>query len=173
MPYDYLIEEIKKKVGICLGLLSRTDSFLLERRVSERSVSHKLAEYLQQQFPDWNVDCEYNLKGLGTKQLEGIQECDEQKKTDRVLPDIIVHRRNTDDNLLVIEVKHQNDDLCDLKKLELFTSPSGQFRYKFGLFIKFDSPESPTLRWFEDGSETLRREQAHGSGETKGAKTLD
>src|SRR2546427_8109761 len=113
MVYDYPIEEIKKRVEVGLGILSRNDFFLLEHRVNERSVSHKLAEYLQRQFPDWNVDCEYNKKGLSTKELDTIRECDEQRTTDRVFPDIIIHRRNTDDNLLVIEVKHQSDDPCD------------------------------------------------------------
>jgi len=150
MGYNYSIDEIKKKVGISLEVLFKNDFFLL--KASERSVAHKLAEYLQTQFPDWNVDCEYNRKGLAPKVLNGIHECSEQKKTDRVYPDIIVHRRNTDDNLLVVEIKIKDDDCCDIEKLKKFTSSSGEFKYRLGLFIKFN--EEKPLRWFKNGNET-------------------
>jgi hypothetical protein len=154
LGYDYLIEDVKRAVGISLGVLSKNDSFLLQNAVNERSVSHKLAEYLQSHFPDWNVDCEYDRKGLDNpKILDGIRECSERRRTDRVIPDIIIHRRNSDDNLLVIEIADQANDPCDLKKLELFTSVRGQFRYRFGLFLRFDDLGSPTLRWFKDGNE--------------------
>jgi hypothetical protein len=152
MVYNYSVDEVKKKVRISLGILCKNDSFLLENGVNERSIAHKLAEYLQIQFPDWNVDCEYNKKGLDRKILDGINECSEQKKTDRVYPDIIVHKRNTDDNLLVIEIKIKDEDCCDIEKLKKFTSISGEFKYKLGLFIKFNEKES--LRWFENGTET-------------------
>ena len=36
---------------------------------NERSLTHKLAEYLQCEFPDWHVDCEYNRHGLDVKRL--------------------------------------------------------------------------------------------------------
>ena len=153
MAYDYPIREIKKGVEVCLGTLSRSDSFLLESGASEMSISHKLAEYLQAHFPDWDVDCEYNRKGLEPKVLQGIHECSDKKSTDRVFPDIIIHRRNSNDNLLVIEVKNGSDDPCDLKKLELFTSPDGNFKYKLGLFIRLDGTKKSSLRWFNDGKE--------------------
>lgn len=152
MGYNYSTDEIKKKVRISLGILFKNDSFLLENDTNERSVAHKLAEYLQMQFPDWNVDCEYNRKGLDQKILDGIHECSEQKKTDRVYPDIIVHKRNTDDNLLVVEMKIKDEDCCDIEKLKKFTSASGDFKYRLGLFIKFN--ERKPLRWFENGIET-------------------
>ena len=36
------------------------DSYLLHHNIYERSITHKLAEYLQYNFPNFNVDCEYN-----------------------------------------------------------------------------------------------------------------
>jgi len=152
MAYEYQPQEIQKKVAISIGVLLRNDYFLLQSGASERSVSHKLAEYLQIQFPDWNVDCEYNRKGPDPKRLDGIKECSEQKKTDRIFPDIIVHRRNTHDNLLVIEMKiGSEDDPCDIKKLKLLTSRRGRYKYRIGLFAKFDSRTKISLRWFADG----------------------
>lgn len=151
---DYSIEEIKNKLDISIGILFKNDSFLLRYNANERSVSHKLVEYLQVQFPDWNVDCEYNRNGLYKKELEGISECSKQRNTDRIFPDIIIHLRNTNKNLLVIEIKTKNQDsICDIRKLELFTSQNGEYRYILGAFIKFNQLNDPVLRWFEDGQE--------------------
>ena len=151
MKYEH--EEIKKKVNFAIDILFKNDSFLLEKDVNERSISHKLAEYLQILFPEWHVDCEYNRKMFNTtKMLEGIKGCSKQKKTDKIYPDIIVHRRATNDNLLVIETKKgEKDDLCDIRKLELFTEKGGKYVYEWGLFIKFLKTEKPSLTWFKNG----------------------
>lgn len=151
MQSSYSLGEIKMKVSAGLDLFSRRDSILLELNVNERSIAHKLAEYLQNEFSDWNVDCEYNRKGSIAKELDGIRYCDEQKRTDRIYPDIIVHIRNTEKNLLVIEVKVDSTDPCDIKKLQLFTNPRGSYRYCSGLFIQFKSDKSkPLLTWFPE-----------------------
>ena len=153
MSYDYSEEEIKKRTRIALGVLQKNDSFLLEQKVHERSIAHKLAEYLQEQFPDWNIDCEYNRKGIKSKLLEGIGECDGHRKTNRVFPDIIVHKRNTKNNLLVVELKKSNlDPKCDIKKLELFTRMEGEYRYSLGLFIEFEDSQ-PKLKWLKNGKQ--------------------
>lgn len=60
---DYSDGEIIERTRIALGVLQKNDSFLLENEVNERTIAHKFAEYLQKQFPDWNVDCEYNRMG--------------------------------------------------------------------------------------------------------------
>ena len=123
----------------------------MENDVSERSIAHKLAEYLQIQFPDWNVDCEYNRKGLEPKALHGIRECAGHEDSDLVVPDIIVHLRNSQNNLLVIELKKRRlSKQCDCKKLELFTDMKGDYRYILGLFIEFEDC-SPKLTWFRNG----------------------
>ena len=149
---DYSIQEIQKKVHIAIGVLFKNDAFLLENEVHERSIAHKLAEYLQDEFPDWHVDCEYNRKGRDGKILKGIHECFEQRKTDRIFPDIIVHIRNTDKNLLVIEIKpNVNSDACDVKKLELLTKPDNGYEYKLGLYLSFNGLNRPIIEWFKDG----------------------
>ena len=151
---NYSIDEINRKINVAIGILFKNDAYLLVNDVHERSVSHKLAEYLQGQFPDWNVDCEYDKKGIEPKKLDGIRECSEEKKTERVLPDIIIHQRNSDRNLLVLEIKTKNQESpCDIKKLELFTSGDGEYKYDFGLFIKFNGTNEPDLRWFPERDE--------------------
>jgi hypothetical protein len=142
-----------ERTRIALGVLQKNDSFLLENKANERTVAHKFAEYLQKQFPDWNVDCEYNRMGTDLKELDGIKECDGHRKTNRVFPDIIVHQRNQERNLIVIELKKNGlDPLCDIKKLRLFTKTGGRYCYSLGLFIQFDSSQ-PKLMWFKDGKQ--------------------
>ena len=154
MSYDYPEDEIRRRTRIALGVLQKNDFFLLKGGIHERSITHKLAEYLQEQFPDWNVDCEYNRKGVETKKLKGIEECEEHRKTEIVYPDIIVHERNTKHNLLVIELKKNDPECqCDIRKLELFTNRKGEFGYALGLFIQFDDSQLK-LRWFKNGRQT-------------------
>lgn len=156
-------QEIKNKVQIAINRLFKNDPFLLINNAHERSVAHKLAEYLQQQFSvsDWQVDCEYNLHGADIKLLDDIKECPEcfeEKKTDRIFPDIIIHQRNTDeDNLLVVEVKMGNkSNACDLKKLELLTGEVHPYKYSLGLFIKFKEINEPNILWFKNGKQEDR-----------------
>lgn len=84
MPVNYSLDEIKKRVSICLEVFHKNNSILLEIKVNERSVALKFAEYLQIEFPDWNVDCEYNRDNSLIKRLAGIRQCDEQRRKDRI-----------------------------------------------------------------------------------------
>jgi len=149
--------KIMEKVKVAVGILLKNDAWLLENNVHERTITHKLGEYLQTQFPEWYVDCEYNRDGTESKKLETIRECDEARKTELVVPDIIIHQRVKEsekiNNYVIIEVK--TDDKkpdCDIKKLELFTSDP-KFNYKFGLFIKFKQASTPEYRLFKNGCE--------------------
>lgn len=148
------LEKLKPKVEKAIESLLKNDLFLLEIKAHERSVAHKLAEYLQQEFSEYHVDCEYNRDKDISKRLKNISECknDQNNNSDLVYPDIIIHRRNTDNNLLVIEIKtSSNSEKCDIKKLELFTDLSEKFKYKFGLFLKFDCKRLVDDKWYEDG----------------------
>jgi hypothetical protein len=118
-------EEIKERIERCLERLTRDDRELLENDVNERSLTHKLAEYLQAEFTEWNLDCEYNRKYSTPNRLvghpftqKGVPPDDVRART--VYPDIIVHHRNTDENLLVIEVKKaSNPDGLEFDKWKL------------------------------------------------------
>ena len=148
-------EEIKPRFFVALDQLFKNDAFLLENKTHERSVAHKLAEYLQQQFSGWHVDCEYNRHGLDPKRIPGIENCEAERSSNLVLPDIIIHHRNTDDNLLVIEVKPRKSetvDECDNAKLVEFTKEDGKYRYQFGLFIGFDRLNEPQIVWYKNGT---------------------
>ena len=151
MDFKLSDEDIKKRVKTAIDLLIFRDSFLLEKNASERSVSHKLAEYLQTLFPSWNVDCEYNLNIDEIKVLGRISECGDGRTTDRVIPDIIIHKRGSTENLLVLEMKKKNlNPKCDEKKLKLFTDPREDYKYVLGLLLNFKGTKT-SEKWYKNG----------------------
>jgi hypothetical protein len=139
-------DAVGERLTRALDRLLREDLFLLQSDVNERSISHKLAEYLQLEFSGWHVDCEYNRQGHDPKRLDlkvhWTSTDDPQART--VYPDIIVHHRNSDENLLVIEIKKStNPDRGDFdrEKLAAFISQLG---YRYGAFIVIGTnTESP------------------------------
>jgi len=60
-------DQVKERLETALRKLYVRDSYLLEHDAHERSITHKLGEYLQQLFPDYDVDCEYNLDRHGSR----------------------------------------------------------------------------------------------------------
>jgi hypothetical protein len=122
-------QEIQEKVNIALQQLYENDHFLITNTTNERTVTHKFAEYLQVLFREWNVDCEYNRVKDRKKSIPG------QKYS---YPDIIIHKRNNIENLLVVEAKKcnalqkQKDE--DKKKVKKFIEDTN-YQYCFGLLL--------------------------------------
>jgi hypothetical protein len=148
-----LVPGIEAPVRTALAKLFERDADLLRNDVNERSITHKLAEYLQAEFHGWQVDCEYNRNHDKTKTLKHSQRRTVRiNNTDAVsvFPDIIVHQRETDRNLLVIEVKQKTsrESSCfDIKKLCAFKE---ELRYKHALFLELKTGICETvddLRW--------------------------
>jgi hypothetical protein len=150
------VDYVKEKATRSVRLVCARDSFLLEHAAHERSITHKLAEYLQLEFPDYNVDCEYNRHGLAAKLLP--RECSGHAQ-EFVFPDIVVHVRGNDgSNLLVIEAKpakRTRVPQCDAAKLVEFTKPDGKYHYQLGLFIGFDKLREPQFVWYQGGQITV------------------
>lgn len=145
-------ELVESALNSALDQLLRSDGAILTMDVNERSISHRLAFYLEPFFPEWNVDCEYNRNHDNPKRLNirrrQIESDDTQATT--VFPDIIVHRRGTDENFVVIEMKkttsRETDDY-DLGKLEAF---KGQLGYQFAIFVKVATggiPKIDSVQW--------------------------
>ena len=154
---DYSVEVLKTRLMEAIERLMEHDRDLLVLNVSERCVSHRLALYLQELFPELNVDCEYNRNGPDTKQLKPppipfYWDDDESKS---VFPDILVHRRNYPDrNVLVVEMKKTANGILanfDRAKLDAFTRPD--YNYALGAFIVFqtgDDAKISSLEWFPE-----------------------
>jgi hypothetical protein len=143
-------DEITGKIEAALGMLAEKDQQLLEFEANERSITHKLAQYLQPMFPEYDTDCEYNrigtegtakkLYGLQTDSGSGQTPVDDLNAT-TVYPDIVVHKRGgteVDDNLLVIEAKKAGlDTTFDKLKLETYKRQLG---YGYAVLIIFPVP---------------------------------
>lgn len=105
-------DRIQKALDNAIKSLLDKQPELLALDVTERALSHHLAIYIAEHFPDFDVDVEYNRDGIDPKRLDlperGAAEDDIKART--VFPDIIVHKRNTDINFLVLEMKKSRDD---------------------------------------------------------------
>lgn len=111
---------LREKFLKALTRFYKKEILLLKYKVAERALTHKLAEHLQMEFPDYNVDCEYNKIGNGDPKRVGLLISEVQKKKKKsccgncdmcrrnkcvVFPDIIVHKGGRDENLIVVEAK--------------------------------------------------------------------
>jgi hypothetical protein len=148
---------IKNKLEKSIKLMFQKDADLFEVGINERTISHKLAEYLQYEFSDLNVDCEYNrhIEDFKTLKLpkDKIDWDDTEAKT--VFPDIIIHRRRKNINIAVIEIKKSSssvDRLIDENKLKAFTKEP--YNYNLGIFLEIDTQNKKyNMRFFKGGEE--------------------
>ncbi len=149
--------EVQKIVRDAVRRLYLCDPQLFEYEVNERSITHCLATYLREPFPEWNVDCEYNRNGTDTKRLaiDPVQIRSDDIGGKTVYPDIIVHHRGCrgrDANLLVIEAKKtwtEDSPDQDRRKLEEF-GRSEDFAYSFGALVLLDRARAQ-IDWYEKG----------------------
>jgi hypothetical protein len=147
--------EVQEAIQRAVQSLQAENPILDFAIVHERSTAHRLAVHMEPLFPQWNVDCEYDRDGRVRKALEGIAECDDQERTDNILPDIIVHRRRVggrENNLLLVELKkNAAHDRCDWMKLRLLTAPNGRYAYQLGVYINIADGRFEQT-WFKDGA---------------------
>ena len=159
-------EEVSRRLEIAVKCVISKDSDLFNFKVNERTVTQRLALYLEQAFEPLGyglkADCEYNRmwieSGEGecnlTKkypELSGLKPDVEDSDGVTVFPDVIVHLRGKRfANVLVIEAKRDapvgavpdNDRI----KLYEFTRMDGGFRYPWGAFLNFRYVPSPCGR---------------------------
>ena len=157
MPSRVLVE---RRVAVALDSLILNDAYLILNGAAERSITHKLAEYLQQVFRSWHVDCEYNKWGSGIKILP-LRDQDGWIEDSPVYPDIIVHRRGTPvhpDNpphCLVVEARKHPATAKkirrDREKIDRFLDT--QLRYRYGLLIEF-RVESELISYSQEWKES-------------------
>lgn len=140
-------KELEALVREALNRLFAHDASLLDGEASEWSVAHRLAVYLEELLPGWNVDCEFNRQGTSAEPKALADGA-------RVRPDIVIHHRGRGEqahNLLAVEVKRRMSEGDEVKAREYTSSPSGarSFQYRFGLTIVLQ--EDYGMTWFENG----------------------
>ncbi len=149
-------ESIGQRVHKAIERFALYDSELLSIDCNERSITHRLAMYLQDEFEGWDVDCEYNrdhhspdhVKRLYSL-IEQISTSDTDAKT--VFPDIIVHHRGTSENLLVIEVKKSRNPEPDKRDKQKLQALKEELGYRYALFLRFNAGSD-----FQEGQDLLR-----------------
>ena len=150
---------VRSRLDEALRNLEDADKYLLTNNLGERCIASRLAIYLQERFPNYSVDAEYNRQGSSPKRLGLPEECANYRDDTGealVVPDIIVHRRGPEGpNVLVIEVKKTtNPDLrgCDRQRVRAFRSQLGYF---FGALVLCETrprhqPAANLTEWFQE-----------------------
>ena len=177
IPEDWEIDEFVEAIKIFLD----KELFLLKNNLNERTISFKLAEYLQKEYDvKYTVDCEYNRmpnddENMGetyiTKKLhldiEEIKTNNDNGQT--VFPDIIIHdlvRGINDNNFLVIEIKLKNNKDgrrklngkeisskdFDIEKLKRFTT---ELEYEHAIYLEFNKEDISDIFFFQEGEEVV------------------
>ncbi|WP_024507543.1 hypothetical protein [Bradyrhizobium sp. ARR65] len=115
------------------------EKFLLEKDAGERALTHRLAVYLERQYPAWQVDCDYNRLGERTLLLpHGTIISTDDTLGKSIYPDIVVHQREVPKNLLAVEVRKASNHQSlahDQHKLKAMTDPHLWFAYWFGVLV--------------------------------------
>ncbi len=113
--------------------------------INERTVTHRLAIYLESYFQQYGfvVDVEYNrMRGdcssdaIGNLMGKRLNWEENEQGSSYVYPDIIVHKRDTNENLLLIEVKmswKNGKRSNDLLKINEYINEIG---YRYGVYIE-------------------------------------
>ena len=95
--------ELNKLIAALAEFYAR-ETFLLEKDVGERALTHRLAVHLEHQFGGWQVDCDYDRIGERTLRLpHGTIVSTDDHLGKSVYPDIVVHQREIPNNLLTLE----------------------------------------------------------------------
>ena len=135
--------ELKNIVETAINQFNDSESYLLDRDLSERCICAKFAMYLEKtldntRYADYIVDVEYN------RGMEGNEYAKKKLYGKDAIVDLIVHKRgyNIDnggfDNLICIEMKkrggtrHLEDDK---NRLQTMTDSHCGFNYRIGFML--------------------------------------
>lgn len=148
-------EKIELILREAIHELFAKDGYLLKRKLNihERTLVHRLAIYIEKRIEEYDVDVEYNRMRSNYDDILDIADIigkninfpDSEPSHRYVYPDLIIHKRNQDDNLVEIEVKMKwknREKKFDLKKINQYMI---QLKYKFGIYIELAEKEEDVL----------------------------
>src|SRR3989304_9374327 len=138
-------EIVTEKINNCVNKLYNEDSYLFESGVCERCLMFRLAHYLQANFSDYFVDCEFNKMGFNEyKHIDKVELNSLGNELKRMFADIIIHKRNSnvEDNYVCLEIKRTRRAINnDVRRLERMTNSRGfkhgNTRYIYGYDFGF------------------------------------
>jgi len=127
------------KVVTALREFFAHEIYLLENDLGERTLTHRLAVYIEKQFSGWQVDCNYDRLGERTLRLpHGTIVSTDDHLGKSIYPDIVVHQREIPNNLLAVEVRKASNHQPvehDQHKLQALTDPHIWFAYRIGVLL--------------------------------------
>ena len=127
------------KVVTALREFYAHETYLLEKDLGERTLTHRLAVHVEKQFPGWQVDCNYDRLGDRTLRLpHGTIVSTDDHLGKSIYPDIVVHQREIPNNLLALEVRKDSNHQPvehDQHKLQALTDPHLWFAYRIGVLL--------------------------------------
>ena len=143
------------KVVTALQEFYARETFLLEKDLGERTLTHRLAVHVENEFPGWEVDCDYDRLGDRTLRLpHGTIISTDDHLGKSVYPDIVVHQRAIPNNLVALEVRksanHQPVE-HDQHKLRALTDPHLWFAYWIGVFVTLGKKQVTTAEIYTGG----------------------
>jgi hypothetical protein len=135
--------EITKIIEYAIEQFKCNDAELISLNVSERAVMFHIARYMREKTPnEFHVDCEYNRHLTNVKELYFLKNSLGVADSHDVYPDILIHKRNDDENnLLVVEIKKAGIETdSDRRKLEAFKK--APYSYNFAAQIILSEPDA-------------------------------
>ncbi len=139
--------QVSKLLIDAINRLFESDSILLQSsyNINERTVSHRLALHLDSLLSntDYDVDVEYNRMrndydpdAVGNLMGKRLNLDDSGGDFSIVYPDIIVHKRETDINLIIVEIKmawKNSKRNFDYVKINEYMN---ELRYQHGVYVQ-------------------------------------
>lgn len=142
-------EQVEEKIAEFIENQRR----IFEIDLGEQAISSNLKSALEPVFREWDLDCEYNRNQEAVKRLTYAVSLGGEAEERDVVPDIIVHKRHTQENYLAIEVKkttNRESSFKDLNKLRAFKEQLG---YTEALFVRFKAGSAGVglheIQWVE------------------------
>ena len=90
-----LIPEININIELFLQEFVDEEIHILEIDINEATISSQIKSKLERTLSGWDVNCEYNRNASQVKRLIYAVTPDGSVKERNVVPDIIVHQRET------------------------------------------------------------------------------
>ena len=158
------ISQIKSKINNALNCFYSENHEMFENWKTKKSYVYAFSKILEKEFDSWDVDCYYVHYGRSThanfsyddrfcKAKDDSVICEEclNQKWCKACPDIVIHHRNTQEQLLIIQTvlscRNQSKIVQDLEKIENFIDGYNDC-YIYGLFINWAPFQKQlSLKW--------------------------
>ena len=167
---------IKKKISNAINFFYLENKEVIKNWKSSRNYIYALAKILEREFDSWDVDCNFvhyreptvsnfldNDRFCNAKDISVTCEECLNKKWCKACPDIIIHRRNTQDNLLIIQIelnsRNQSKTEQNLSLIKSYINDSGN-PYEYGLILNWGpSQDQVLLTWL--GHKNFKGQESH------------